>query len=147
MKSQVLHTVWCDISGEDAGEIWDWSFLGVTGLRSLVGTYMQSVHYFVPSTWWGENVSRGSTDLPPCRVPEERKHVVDNPPNDIIIMATTTIMVLMMGLRMRRRERRTKRTEGRRRRKSIVGGRGSGGGVSPYLLAVTGTRRPLAGLW
>ena len=25
MKSQVLHTVWCDFSGEAAGEIWNWS--------------------------------------------------------------------------------------------------------------------------
>ena len=32
MKSQVLHTVWCDISGEAAGEIWHWSLLGVKGL-------------------------------------------------------------------------------------------------------------------
>ena len=29
MKSQVLHTVWCYISGEAAGEIWHWSLLGV----------------------------------------------------------------------------------------------------------------------
>ena len=32
MKSQVLHTVWCNISGEAAGEIWHWSLLGVKGL-------------------------------------------------------------------------------------------------------------------
>ena len=25
MKSQVLHTVWCNIPGEAAGEIWNWS--------------------------------------------------------------------------------------------------------------------------
>ena len=24
MKSQILHTVWCDISGEAAGKIWNW---------------------------------------------------------------------------------------------------------------------------
>ena len=29
MKSQVLHTVWCYISGKDAGEVWNWSVLGV----------------------------------------------------------------------------------------------------------------------
>ena len=34
MKSQVLHTVWCNISGEAAGEIWNWSLLGVKGLRA-----------------------------------------------------------------------------------------------------------------
>ena len=32
MKSQVLHTVWCNISGEAAGEVWTWSLLGVKGL-------------------------------------------------------------------------------------------------------------------
>ena len=35
MKSQVLHTVWCNISGEVAGEIWYWSLLGVEGLSFL----------------------------------------------------------------------------------------------------------------
>ena len=34
MKSQVLLTVWCNISGEAAGEIWHWSLSGVKGLRS-----------------------------------------------------------------------------------------------------------------
>ena len=33
MKNQVLHTVWCNISGEAAGEIWHWSLLGVKGLN------------------------------------------------------------------------------------------------------------------
>ena len=33
MKSQVLLTVWCNISGEAAGEIWHWSLLGVKGLK------------------------------------------------------------------------------------------------------------------
>ena len=36
MKSQVLHTVWCNIAGEAAGEIWDWSLLGVGGLKGLL---------------------------------------------------------------------------------------------------------------
>ena len=35
MKSQVLHTVWCYISGEAAGGIWNWSRLGVKGLNSF----------------------------------------------------------------------------------------------------------------
>ena len=35
MKSQVLHTVWCNISGEAAGEIWNWSLLGVKGLTAI----------------------------------------------------------------------------------------------------------------
>ena len=34
MKSQVLLTVWCNISGEAAGEIWHWSLSGVKGLSS-----------------------------------------------------------------------------------------------------------------
>ena len=33
MKRQVLHTVWCNISGEAAGEIWNWLLLGVKGLN------------------------------------------------------------------------------------------------------------------
>ena len=33
MKSQVLQTAWCNISGEAAGEFWSWSLLGVKGLR------------------------------------------------------------------------------------------------------------------
>ena len=33
MKSQVLHTVWCNMTGEATGEIWSWSLLGVKGLR------------------------------------------------------------------------------------------------------------------
>ena len=32
MNSQVLHTVWCNISGEAAGEIRHWSLLGVKGV-------------------------------------------------------------------------------------------------------------------
>ena len=32
MKSQVLHTVWCNMTGEATGEIWTWSLLGVKGL-------------------------------------------------------------------------------------------------------------------
>ena len=32
MKSQVLHTVWCHISCEVAGEFWHWSLSGVKGL-------------------------------------------------------------------------------------------------------------------
>ena len=33
MKSQVLHTVWCNITVEATGEIWTWSLLGVKGLK------------------------------------------------------------------------------------------------------------------
>ena len=34
MKSQVLHTVWCHISCEAAGEFWHWSLSGVKGLKT-----------------------------------------------------------------------------------------------------------------
>ena len=33
MKSQVLNIVWCHITGEAAGELWNWSVLGVKGLK------------------------------------------------------------------------------------------------------------------
>ena len=35
MKSQVLHTVWCNISCEDVGEMWNWSLLGVQLLKNV----------------------------------------------------------------------------------------------------------------
>ena len=34
MKSQVLHTVWCNISGEAAGEIWKWLTLALPSSKS-----------------------------------------------------------------------------------------------------------------
>ena len=34
MKSQVLLTVWCNISGGAGGEIWHWSLSGVKGLKT-----------------------------------------------------------------------------------------------------------------
>ena len=39
MKSQVFHTVWCNISGEAAGEIWNWSLVGVKGLTESDSQY------------------------------------------------------------------------------------------------------------
>ena len=36
MKSQVLHTVWRNITGEAAGGIWNWSLLGVEGLDASI---------------------------------------------------------------------------------------------------------------
>ena len=36
MKSQVLLTVWCNISGGAGGEIWHWSLSGVKGLTGYV---------------------------------------------------------------------------------------------------------------
>ena len=37
MKSQILHTVLCNIAGEAAGELLDRSLLGVKGLNYLFG--------------------------------------------------------------------------------------------------------------
>ena len=34
MESQVLHTLWCIMAGEDAGEHWNGSLLGVKGLNA-----------------------------------------------------------------------------------------------------------------
>ena len=43
MKSQVLHTVWCNIYGEAAGENWHWSLFGVKGI-SAVGYCVYSIN-------------------------------------------------------------------------------------------------------
>ena len=40
MKIEVLHTAWCNISGEAAGEVWIWSLFGrfrTAGLLCGVG--------------------------------------------------------------------------------------------------------------
>ena len=42
MKSQVLHTVWCNITGEATGEIWTWSLLGVKVLTGAHNTILAS---------------------------------------------------------------------------------------------------------
>ena len=44
MKSHVLHTVWCNISGEAAGEIWYWSLLGVKGLSHCPSLLSARLH-------------------------------------------------------------------------------------------------------
>ena len=36
MKSQILHTIWCNIFGEAAGGIWSWSVLG---MKELIGCF------------------------------------------------------------------------------------------------------------
>ena len=36
MKSQFLYTVWCDITGEAAGEVWTSSLMGVKGLNVMI---------------------------------------------------------------------------------------------------------------
>ena len=54
MKSQVLHTVSCNIAGEAAGEIWNWSLLGVKGLNQWVNVTQQ---HTVDTKLRGPNVS------------------------------------------------------------------------------------------
>ena len=50
MKSQILLTVWCNISGGAGGEIWHWSLSGVKGL--MVGR-MYSLGVKGWKDWWG----------------------------------------------------------------------------------------------
>ena len=50
MKSQVLHTVWCHISCEAAGEFWHWSLSGVKGLIVSDGAYRGCKYVFSSST-------------------------------------------------------------------------------------------------
>ena len=47
MKSQVLHTVWCNMTGEATGEIWTWSLSGVKGITVslLVWHYWKGCRY------------------------------------------------------------------------------------------------------
>ena len=52
MKSQVLHTVWCNIFAVAAGEIWSWSLLRVkrqTLLPPLMFAHKSNLRSFVPS--------------------------------------------------------------------------------------------------
>ena len=54
MKSQILHTVLCNIAGEAAGELLDRSLLGVKGLRLL------SHHYH--TSWLSTVTLRGTVE-------------------------------------------------------------------------------------
>ena len=60
MKSQVLLTVWCHISGEAAGEIWRWSLSGVKGLNQWVFLFIVSYHRYRRCY----NTSNGSSPVP-----------------------------------------------------------------------------------
>ena len=66
MKTQVLHTVWCNISGEAAGEIWNWSLSGVKGLKGG-GSCLQ----MQPLT---RHQTRGSTPVAPSRPHGDHRH-------------------------------------------------------------------------
>ena len=51
MKGQVLHTVWDNISGEAAGEIWNWSLLGAKGLTSNIASSNNPLKNTEHSCW------------------------------------------------------------------------------------------------
>ena len=74
MRSQVLHTVWCNTSGEAAGEIWNWSqmrddyyqfshFLPYTFLFKTLGECAfwtwewKSVRFFLSMRLWTTSAS------------------------------------------------------------------------------------------
>ena len=61
MKSQVLLTVWCHISGEATGEIWHWSLSGVKGLTNQI-----DVKYVFPRCRFAQCHWHG-----PCLVPQQ----------------------------------------------------------------------------
>ena len=58
MKRHVLHTVWCNISGEAAGEIWKWSLLGVKGLKLDLAAAHQEKRPGHPASLQGRPIER-----------------------------------------------------------------------------------------
>ena len=54
---QVLHTMWCDISGEAAGEIWNWSLMGMNSVQ----TCPVLCRFFL--LWTGDRVHQHVTHL------------------------------------------------------------------------------------
>ena len=49
---KVPHTVWCNISGEAVGEIWNWSLLGVKGLMmAYLGSLVLSILKVAHKGW------------------------------------------------------------------------------------------------
>ena len=65
MKSQVLHTVWRSISGEAAGEIWNWSLSGLKGLSC-------KVQALDPLSRWKRRVQQEERNV---RSPSETEHL------------------------------------------------------------------------
>ena len=64
MKSQVLHTVWCNISGEAVGEIWNWTLFGAKGSNAKTLTpltiwlpvKLSSVRYQTVLIWQADTI-------------------------------------------------------------------------------------------
>ena len=76
MKSQAFYTVWCYISGEAEGEIWNWSLLGVKGLegwllssQTVVSTVRKRAHagaYSVSFRLGNARTTAMDMQTPPC---------------------------------------------------------------------------------
>ena len=62
MQSQVLHTVWCQISCEVAGEFWHWSLSGVKGLTTMPVLFCSSRSSSSSSETSEEEESEGRED-------------------------------------------------------------------------------------
>ena len=63
MKSRILHAVWCNISGEAVGGIWDWSRLEVKGFSTCAASSKRRATAL--SNWirFGATVARYWHDL------------------------------------------------------------------------------------
>ena len=91
MKSQVLHTVWCNITGEATGEIWTWSLLGVKVLiycrtppyryRKTIKTLYMSCNcfYFSNRIYITDYTTQYGDD---CRATKRPRRYPDHPPRD-----------------------------------------------------------------
>ena len=74
MKSQVLHTVWCYISGEASGEIWNWSLLSfwaiVPYLRYCVAEVTFHPYWARRSVW--KQIEARNPDRAQCTYQKHR---------------------------------------------------------------------------
>ena len=61
MKRHVLHTAWCNISGEAAEELWNWSLLGVKGL--IMWALYAGTHFTELEGWKAERTLAGKVTL------------------------------------------------------------------------------------
>ena len=64
MKSQVLHTVWCNISGEVTGEIRNWSLLGVEGIKEYCSCMWEVENALLLNIWCQAYNFRRATSNP-----------------------------------------------------------------------------------
>ena len=69
MNSQVLHTVWCNIPVEAAGEIWHWSPLAVNGLKEWSPIRSAIIRVITEFIGRRKVLSPGQTDATSCTQP------------------------------------------------------------------------------